>query len=74
MRAKIIVFREDERVKIYTIHEGQRFTIGRSAKNDLAVPDVRVSRFHCAITEKDGQHTLEDLGSLNTTMLNGQKV
>jgi len=74
MRAKIIVFRDDERVKVYTIREGQRFTIGRSTKNDVAIPDIRVSRFHCAITEKDGQHVLEDLGSLNATILNGKPV
>jgi len=74
MRAKIIVFRDDERVKVYTIHEGQRFTVGRSAKNDVAIPDIRVSRFHCAITENDGRHTIEDLGSLNSTLVNGQPI
>jgi serine phosphatase RsbU (regulator of sigma subunit) len=52
-----------------------RVTLGRSSANQLSYPeDIGLSRQHVALTFKDGQWTVEDLGSKNGTMLNGQKL
>ena len=40
----------------------------------MFIDDPRVSRPHCAITFKNGQHYLEDLGSTNGTILNGRSL
>ncbi len=55
--------------------ERGRITIGRLALNDLAFPkDVMLSRQHLAIFEENGVAQVEDLGSKNGTLLNGQRV
>jgi len=52
-----------------------RVTLGRSTANQLSYPeDIGLSRQHVALTYQDGQWTVEDLGSKNGTMLNGQKL
>ena len=52
-----------------------RVTLGRSTANQLSYPeDIGLSRQHVALTYRDGQWTVEDLGSKNGTMLNGQKL
>ena len=52
-----------------------RVTLGRSAQNQLAYPDdVGLSRQHLAIIHKDDQWFVEDLGSKNGTLLNGEPL
>ena len=49
-------------------------TIGRSASNDLMLPDNRVSRQHALIEQRAGDAVLTDLGSSNGTFVNGRPV
>jgi len=50
------------------------YTIGRGTGNDITIPDIRLSNFHCMITRTDdGTVTLEDK-SLNGTYLNDKKI
>jgi len=49
-------------------------TIGRSADNDIVLPDDRVSRQHCRLTREDASVVLEDLGSSNGTFVNGRAI
>ena len=52
-----------------------RVTLGRSTANQLSYPeDIGLSRQHVALTYEEGQWSVEDLGSKNGTMLNGQKL
>jgi len=49
-------------------------TIGRAPENDIQLTDASVSRRHAIIHLEDGKPILEDLGSSNRTLVNGEKV
>jgi pSer/pThr/pTyr-binding forkhead associated (FHA) protein len=51
-----------------------RTTIGRSRDCDIVLDDVTVSRRHARIVRDGECYTLEDVGSLNGTHLNREKV
>ena len=48
-----------------------KISIGRTEKNDVVLPDVRVSRRHAEITEMDGRYVIRDLGGVNPLKVNG---
>ncbi|MBN1441878.1 MAG: FHA domain-containing protein, partial [Planctomycetes bacterium] len=50
------------------------FTIGRAADNDLRLRDSRISSHHARITRAGQDLVVEDLGSKNGILLDGQKV
>lgn len=59
-------------------NKGERFLldqdetrIGRSPDNEIFLDDVTVSRKHAVIGRSKGSFTINDLGSLNGTYLNG---
>lgn len=55
--------------------DNDRVTLGRSTQNQLSYPDdVGLSRQHLAITRKEDNWYVEDLGSKNGTMLNGEPL
>jgi serine phosphatase RsbU (regulator of sigma subunit) len=54
--------------------EARSWTLGRSSQNDVAIPDASLSRHHARISMKDGIPYLEDLGSLNGTSINGERI
>jgi pSer/pThr/pTyr-binding forkhead associated (FHA) protein/subtilisin family serine protease len=49
-------------------------TIGRSAENDVCLPETTVSRRHARIEWQDGAFVLLDLDSANGSFVNGQRV
>jgi sigma-B regulation protein RsbU (phosphoserine phosphatase) len=51
-----------------------RITIGRSARNDLCIPDPFASRVHAEVRREGDQYFLQDLGSANGTLYNGEGV
>jgi phosphoserine phosphatase RsbU/P len=51
-----------------------RITIGRSARNDLCIPDPFASRVHAEVRREGDQYFLQDLGSANGTLYNGESV
>src|SRR4029450_8409242 len=51
-----------------------RITIGRSARNDLCIPDPFASRVHAEVRREGDQYVLQDLGSANGTLYNGNPV
>src|SRR5438270_6866625 len=51
-----------------------RITIGRSARNDLCIPDPFASRVHAEVRREGDLSILQDLGSANGTLYNGTTV
>ncbi len=51
-----------------------RITIGRSARNDLCVPDPFASRVHAEVRCEGDGYVLQDLGSANGTYYNHARV
>ena len=55
--------------------EGSKITIGRHTTNDIVLAgDMRVSRHHAEVEERDDEWILRDLRSRNGTLLNGRRV
>jgi len=51
-----------------------QITIGRSETSDIFLPDESLSRRHAEIREQLGVYHLVDLGSMNGTYVNGNRV
>ena len=51
-----------------------RITIGRSARNDVCVPDPFASRVHAEVRREGDLYVLQDLGSANGTYYNGSRL
>ncbi|MDT7689523.1 MAG: phosphoserine phosphatase RsbU/P [Acidobacteriota bacterium] len=51
-----------------------RITIGRSARNDVCVPDPFASRVHAEVRREGDQYFIQDLGSANGTYYNGSRL
>lgn len=49
-------------------------TVGRNPDSDIFLDDVTVSRRHAEITHAEGSFTVKDLGSLNGTYLNRERI
>jgi len=50
------------------------YVIGRRRECDLRVSNPCVSREHCRLFERDGRACVEDLGSLNGTFVNEERL
>lgn len=49
-------------------------TLGRRSTNSIVISDNAVSGEHCRLTYSDGKVIVEDMGSTNGTILNGEKI
>ena len=54
--------------------DGEQTTIGRDPSNSIFLNDMTVSRSHAKVTSANGNVTIEDLGSLNGTWVDGAIV
>src|SRR3954465_15071264 len=49
-------------------------SLGRHPNNSIQLLDKIVSKEHCILEQRDGQFVLRDLGSLNGTYVNAERV
>src|SRR5580658_7716453 len=49
-------------------------SLGRHPNNSIQLLDKIVSKEHCILEQRDGHFVLRDLGSLNGTYVNGERV
>src|SRR5437899_3337184 len=71
--AELIVKYPDRAAEHFPINR-LRVTIGRSARNDLCIPDPFASRVHAEVRSEGDEYFLQDLGSANGTRYNGSVV
>jgi pSer/pThr/pTyr-binding forkhead associated (FHA) protein len=53
---------------------GDRMTIGRRPDSDVFLDDVTVSRDHALLVRRGDEFHIDDLGSLNGTYVNRQRI
>jgi transcriptional regulator with AAA-type ATPase domain len=58
---------------VYSLGKG-RFTIGRTAYNDIILNDKKVSRSHASIFFENGRYGIEDLNSTNGVFVDDNQV
>ena len=71
--AKLILSLDGQTIKEYDISK-ERMTIGRKPHNDIQIDNLAVSGEHAMIMTILNDSFLEDLGSTNGTMVNGQSI
>lgn len=72
MKAKLVVVGGD--AKAAEVKLKLPTTIGRGREVTLTLPHPLVSRHHCEIFESDGKLYVRDLGSLNGTFVNNERI
>ncbi len=71
--AELIIRYPDRTAEHFALNR-LRITIGRSARNDLCIPDPFASRVHAEVRHEGDDYYLQDLGSANGTLYNGSIV
>ena len=56
------------------LHDGEELTIGRSASNDIQISEGHISRQHAVLACRNGEFSIDDVGSANGTIVNGVQV
>jgi hypothetical protein len=72
--AALFLWMEDEEIKGRWELTKQKTSIGRWQDNDILVDDRWVSRHHARVFRQGELYLLEDLGSKNGTLVNGQRI
>jgi pSer/pThr/pTyr-binding forkhead associated (FHA) protein len=70
---RLLVERGNLREREYTLY-AEATLVGRHGECALRIPSAEVSRRHCKLRVGDGILVVEDLGSLNGTFLNGERI
>ncbi|MDP8224440.1 MAG: FHA domain-containing protein [Candidatus Lernaella stagnicola] len=70
---KLEVRRDDKNPMTFLLREGTH-SIGRNPENDVVLIDASVSRTHCLLYIKPNYVEVEDLGSANGVIVNGERV
>ncbi len=73
MDIRLVVEQGGRRRQVYRMRTAE-MVVGRKGGCGLRIPSAQVSRQHCRLRRAQGFVVLEDLGSINGTVLNGQRV
>ena len=58
----------------FPLKSNREVTIGRGSEHDMVLDEDMVSRSHARILTFDGEVIIEDLGSTNGTLVNGERI
>jgi predicted component of type VI protein secretion system len=61
-------------VKHIVVWDTVDIQVGRSKSQDIAIPDVEVSRKHARFRRENGRHVVEDLDTAIGTLVNGERI
>jgi len=73
MQVVLVMFRNDGERRSFSVVRNMTI-IGRREDCDLRIPVGDVSRKHCRLVRTDDGVRIEDLGSSNGTIVNGQRI
>ncbi len=73
LTARLLVTLGSQPKREYVLTQAQTI-IGRTSTSDIEINDPEVSRQHALILRQGNQFLIEDLGSTNGTMVNGQRI
>ncbi|MEN8256456.1 MAG: FHA domain-containing protein [Thermodesulfobacteriota bacterium] len=65
---------QDKIIKEFDIQEGERLIIGRGDDAGVRIDNTAISRHHAALEIQNGKPFLQDLCSLNGSLVNGNKI
>jgi FHA domain-containing protein len=60
--------------QFYRLNEGTTIAIGRRTDADITVPASSISRKHCRLDIRDGVVWFEDVGSLNGSLVDSERI
>jgi transcriptional regulator with GAF, ATPase, and Fis domain len=72
--AFLVARRDDGFGDVYPLHAGVALSMGRAPTNRVVLRDDLASREHAEVFTADGEWRVRDLGSLNGTHLNGERL
>jgi pSer/pThr/pTyr-binding forkhead associated (FHA) protein len=73
MLFRLVVKKNGKRVRVVEVTTATT-RIGRAHGNEIRIPSAQVSRKHCQLKMKDGLVMVEDLESVNGTLLNEDPI
>jgi hypothetical protein len=74
MPAKLTLYPPQRAARFLIIRDGESLVVGRDPGCELVIEDPRVSKRHAQLRWSGAGWTIEDLGSKNSTAVNGQPV
>ena len=74
MLARLLVFGGKLKGKAFALPPQGKVILGRSKDASITIPDINLSRAHCAVAATPEGYMLEDLESTNGTYVNGKRV
>jgi hypothetical protein len=72
-RAVLVIKKGPDAGMSFTM-DRETITIGRHPESDIFLDDITVSRRHAEIKRSGGSYTITDMGSLNGTYLNRERI
>ena len=70
---RLVILNQAEGFRIFDL-EQEKVVVGRGEDADLMLPNISVSRHHAQVLWDGEQCSINDLGSSNGTLVNGQRV
>ena len=75
MTFELIVRHGEYAGRSFPIAEGERKTIGLAPNCEISLPGIEgLPRYHCTVENRERQLQVTDLGSLNGTFIDGERV
>lgn len=72
-RAELLVLEGSDPGMVFRLQQ-HRMVIGRRSTNEIYLDDPKISRQHAEVTFENGEYCINDLGSLNGTLVNDGKI
>lgn len=73
MEIRLVIEKNKRRLRAHQLTT-KKTVIGRRQDCGLCIPSSEVSRRHCVLTIEDGKLLVEDLDSVNGTLVNGKRI